>query len=982
MTGKSKEIDLEALWECRDPLEILEAFVAYERLRSREAHRFFTEKLSQTEDPEVSERAQGFLEILATLAGKRETLRSNLISELGDFPASMFALIRLFIELQAQLGRGGNVQQLDLILRIISAIKSHDEWVRTDGRFKGQTLHQETRFCIILYWTLGEVDILDTAILSGNTSLVLPCDSKWYPLRLLDLAVANHARYLALKDPQDLKKAIEYLEKALQHTTSKEIQANLRTNLSAGYFEIYRLNGDLTSLESSISCCRSALESISALIPDDQARLLNNYGNVMLDRFKLFHDQKDLEEAVRASKLSVDATPKTSPELGRNLDNYGSACITFASTKKKGPKRIELMESGINIKWHALQNCEAGVEFARIGCSLGGALIELASETGKSYYLDQAIKFLNSLVDDSTCKGSTYEAQARITLALALIKRGDSTDGLLTRVHELFEGIDFHSASIPSMLRFEAADLRSSLLMANGEWSEASAELEIAVELLHENVFAHGDRSHQEAWLRLNENSVGSKLAYSLAQQKDPEEAVLAFDRSQAILLSLALEDFSSSFPDSNAHPELADYQNALSHWKQAVGVSSPDDLKALSKLWDNLEGARKRLASNVVWTDLHATATQTALPRALRDGPVIQIGHTSMGGFALVSRARDRPEIIWLPKLISRDIEEHVYSLHTAMAAVGDDQGLLHQAIESAIIWLEEVLLSDLMSMIFLGFPLIMTDGLLGRLPLRAACFAVSSEGAAVRSLRQVPNLRIFSKDPPPLLTDKKSLLVIKPDTGDTTDILPLADLEASVLKSFLPNCILLSNKEASRERILSELPGCEIAHFSCHGLSDPIAPLEKCGLWVSPGELLNLKELLDADFSNMRLVVLSACETALPGTVLPDEVVSLPTGILQAGAQGVIGTLWPVADVSAFLLLVRFFSLWPEGGGHPAKALTDAQDWLRQVTVRELGDFVTMLKKRTDTDIKLPTFDKWTSDEIPFSHPFHWGGFAYYGA
>lgn len=61
------------------------------------------------------------------------------------------------------------------------------------------------------------------------------------------------------------------------------------------------------------------------------------------------------------------------------------------------------------------------------------------------------------------------------------------------------------------------------------------------------------------------------------------------------------------------------------------------------------------------------------------------------------------------------------------------------------------------------------------------------------------------------------------------------------------------------------------------------------------------------------MRLALLSACETGLPGTQLPDEVVSLPTRLLQAGVAGVAASLWSVADLSTTLLLVRFyFLLW----------------------------------------------------------------------
>jgi hypothetical protein len=61
------------------------------------------------------------------------------------------------------------------------------------------------------------------------------------------------------------------------------------------------------------------------------------------------------------------------------------------------------------------------------------------------------------------------------------------------------------------------------------------------------------------------------------------------------------------------------------------------------------------------------------------------------------------------------------------------------------------------------------------------------------------------------------------------------------------------------------------------------------------SPNWILNASNLL-AMRLRARLAALSACETSRPGTALPDEVVFLPTGLLQAGVASVVASLWVV--------------------------------------------------------------------------------------
>lgn len=89
------------------------------------------------------------------------------------------------------------------------------------------------------------------------------------------------------------------------------------------------------------------------------------------------------------------------------------------------------------------------------------------------------------------------------------------------------------------------------------------------------------------------------------------------------------------------------------------------------------------------------------------------------------------------------------------------------------------------------------------------------------------------------------------------------------------------------------------------------------------------------------LRLLILSACQTAvldLYGAV--NEVRSLAAGMLQAGAEAVLASLWSVNDRATYMLMVRFAQEWlpTMSSKAPAAALARAQRWLRTVTYSEL--------------------------------------------
>jgi len=232
---------------------------------------------------------------------------------------------------------------------------------------------------------------------------------------------------------------------------------------------------------------------------------------------------------------------------------------------------------------------------------------------------------------------------------------------------------------------------------------------------------------------------------------------------------------------------------------------------------------------------------------------------------------------------------------------------------------------------------------------------------------------------------TEASTLLAINNPTEDLANSEP----EVAMAIAQFGQSQELSHRQASRRSVLTALPNHNVVHFSCHGMLSPHEPLES-RLKLSNSEAVTLRDFLNIDLQGIRLAVLSACETGLSGTDLPDEAISLPTGLIQAGVAGIIASLWSVADFSTALLMVKFYDAWRNDNFEPSVALRSAQIWLRDTTVKQKVDYL----KLSAEDGSIPqstaqwfinAFQKTyrdQEDELTFAHPYYWAAFTYTGA
>nr|WP_255508944.1 MULTISPECIES: CHAT domain-containing protein [unclassified Limnothrix] len=197
----------------------------------------------------------------------------------------------------------------------------------------------------------------------------------------------------------------------------------------------------------------------------------------------------------------------------------------------------------------------------------------------------------------------------------------------------------------------------------------------------------------------------------------------------------------------------------------------------------------------------------------------------------------------------------------------------------------------------------------------------------------------------------------------------LPSSEREVLAAVKTFPRPTVLRHEKATTATVAANLGQQAIVHFSCHGTVDFNEPLNS-GLLMNDN-LLTLRELFalkltEGNKHGIRLAILSACETGLPGLDLADEAIGLPVGLLQAGVAGAIASLWAVSDLSTAILLTKFYDLWRNHHLTPPDALRQAQQWLRAATLAEI---------RQLTGIGL------RGAEHPFTHPYYWAGFSYTG-
>jgi CHAT domain-containing protein len=329
---------------------------------------------------------------------------------------------------------------------------------------------------------------------------------------------------------------------------------------------------------------------------------------------------------------------------------------------------------------------------------------------------------------------------------------------------------------------------------------------------------------------------------------------------------------------------------------------------------------------------------------------PLVYLTAAHHGGVAIAYAPGRAPHAAVLEALTVSALEAEVAKFQEAYAASDTDPERWRSQLDETTRWLWDAAMARVLRLAggWRRLALVPTRTL-GLLPLHAAWRPDARAPTGRRYvcdravIGYLPNARSASAT----VTADDSALVAIADPAPLPEGLPpvaFAGPEVAAAAAWHPNAVVLPERQASRANVLAALPSASVYHFACHGRVDLDEP-RRSALVLAHGDLLTLQDFLNLHLEQRaggRLAILTACDTALAGMELPDEVISLPGALLQAGLTGVVATLWAVEGLPAAFLAARFYGHLKGDGWDPATSLVAAQRWLRDSTDSEKAAYV----------------------------------------
>jgi len=859
------------------------------------------------------------------------------------------------------------------------------------------------------YWVRGGIEDLNRAIDCCEQAVNgTPLESADLPEYLTNLGIALRERFLRTKQEASLEDAIRFFRQAVEATPQdSSYRPALLQNLGVSLAERFERTGRESHLEEAIQTWRQAVEAT----PPHSLKLplrLSNFGLLLRIRFHRNGREAVLEEVIHVFRRAVLMTPPNWLDLSEYLTNLGvSLSEKFERTKQKADldESIEILRRAVKASPRDSADLPARLN------NLGSALRHRVSVTAREVDLHEAIQLhqeavqatspdssdlatrLNNLGSALFAQFKRSQREADLNEAIRIWRRavqatptdsselalylGNLGNGLNARYRragrkaDLLEGTRVYRSACELARRPGVAIIlarrRGRWALERQEWQESTEAFRFGLSTGRQVLGRQLLREHQEHTLRdLQEMSSG--LAYALAKLARYEDAAVVMESGRARLMA------------------------------------------------EVLQRRRRELERSAAAGD----ATYAQIQAAAHDTPVAYLLATSVGGLALVALA-DRVQPVWLDSLTDSVVREWLggpVGDSTLRGWLGTCKGwMINRTWKSQEDWLETIDGITHQLWIHLMQPLcaalhsfrstvdcaicptvtLIPAGLLSLLPLHAAWAKDASTVTARRyfldefAVRYAPSaLSLNHAQERASIASAESLLAVEEPLVDGASSLPNANAEVTAIAAMFDRAEVLARGKATREAVRVALPQADVVHFSCHGSNSCQSPLDS-GLLMADDDaganvMLTVRDLLDLEQAGGRLATLSACETGVVGMELPDEVVALPSALMQAGFSGVVASLWSVADISTAMLMEQFYARWRKDKLSPAEALRCAQRWLRDSTNKEKAEYCKRYSPELASRLRMPEGAAIDCDtdlmirflnDRDFAHPFWWAAF-----
>ncbi|QKV74886.1 CHAT domain-containing protein [Amycolatopsis sp. Hca4] len=718
--------------------------------------------------------------------------------------------------------------------------------------------------------------------------------------------------------------------------------------------------GDLADLDEALAGYQRALAEVPVNAPG-RAGLLNDRGNALRVRFEHTGADADLAEATACFRRAIELARPSAPGRAIYLDNLAN-CLVEQFQSNHDPVLLDVAEESFNAALALTPGSAA--EHTRILANLAGARLQRWAVFGDVRELEAATSLWR---DVAARAGTAQPGRVRwlnnLAAAVAIRADLDGDSAQAREVADLYREACVLGLETDPHWALKAARNWGQWAMRREDWTGAAEAHGLGRSAVRQLFTAQNDRAHKEIWLR-QAPGLAADSALTGVRLGAAEDALLAVEESRARVLTevLAQDVADPAGLASAGHEDLAARFQAAVERRTALARRRRDrreDRMAAINPFDEIRAARREFDGVVEeiralpgYRGFQAEPTFDDVKAAAADRPLCYLTAADADGVALIVAEGEVMPIV-LPGLTVETVSEVVFEhLEGARAFSRAARAADDEAAEPWVSRLNEALrrLWDIaMAPVFDAVDVpdgitLVAGGLLGLLPLHAAWYADESAITGRRhaidlaAISYVPNARSLTVARQRALrieTDRLLAVADPQPVPEGMSSLESAWPEALAVAALAPGePVVLAAGEATAARVCDELPSATVLHFACHGVADLLSPADS-HLVLAGGTRLSLRNLLNLKI-DARLAVLSACETALPGTELPDEVLGLPTGLLQAGAAGVVASGWAAHDLTTAMTITDFTRRW-RAGATPAEALRQAQRWIRDSTNEE---------------------------------------------
>ncbi|MET8046593.1 CHAT domain-containing protein [Streptosporangium sp. NPDC005286] len=762
-------------------------------------------------------------------------------------------------------------------------------------------------------------------------------------------------------DIEELRQATGGQVDALMYRNDRSSELSA---LAGAYVRRFERDGGSGDLDEAVDAARRAADTVPADDLVGRISLLQTLGTTLVLRYRHTRNRADLDQAIDLGRQVLN----TSRTMGNARQTALSNLCNRLRTRYLLTGGLSDLEEAVGFGREAIEPTSNGHPDPADRINLALALWDralLRADLADPTDLDAAIGQAEAAAD-ALHASSPQRTHALFTLASMLRDRSE-TGGTASRPGDADRSLALFQEAArtftsPPRERLDAAVAWGGFAAGRAaaghlDWEAAAEGFATAVGLLPLAAWRGLERADRERLLAPRSNVATEAAACAISCGR-LEQAVELLDQGRSVLWSQALDTRTDLTALREAHPETAE---RLEHLRAGLDGATGDPTgqqdvaerrRRLAREWEALlDEIRRRPGFEHFLLPLPFSA----LSEATTAGPMIIVNVSRYRCDALVVTP-GRIRLIPLPDLTADEAQRRTERYLAALDRLNQPEALTgpsQQTVLATLEWLWDTVAGPVLDSHDAGAwqgqrvwwcP----TGPLTLLPLHAAGYHDPDDGRERDAVMErvvssyMPTLRGLIRAGRPVAPpdQMRRLLILalsdRPRYAPTLDPLPGAQREAESLRRRFPDRHTARlNADATCERALDLLASHTCVHFACHAGQNLADPSQ--GALYLYDKPLKVTDLARLDLETAELAVLSACQTAVGGTELPNEAIHLSAALLLGNFRHVVSTLWTVGDDSARSIIDEVYQELGDRQGRihtsrTARALHDAVNRARR--------------------------------------------------